>query len=181
MIGSRTPLPADRHVAQPADCGEGPVDSAGGGGLRAGRVGRAVRLGRYSRVDQGVLHQTPGDRGSTVVEAVLVVPVLMVLLLLVVQFVLWSHAAQSVQAAAAEGDRVARSYGGEQSSGVQQAEAMLQDSGSSVTDAHVTLTVLAGDLVEVQVTGDAVTVLPGLTLAVSAVQVGPIQEFRAAE
>ena len=114
-------------------------------------------------------------------EAVVIVPVLMVLLLIVVQFVLWSHAAQTVQSAAAEGDRIARSYDAGPNSGTAQADAVLQSPGSSVTGGQVTETLLAGDLVELRVSGDAVSIVPWVTLPVSAVQVGPIQEFRAAE
>ena len=46
------------------------------------------------------------------VEAVLVVPILMVILLVVVQFALWAQAAQVVQLAASEGDRAAMFVGG---------------------------------------------------------------------
>ena len=67
------------------------------------------------------------------VEAVLVVPVLMLLLLVAVQFCLWMHAAQVAQLAASEGDRVARSYGGGPSAGVDAARSVLQGPGSDVT------------------------------------------------
>ncbi len=45
------------------------------------------------------------DAGSSVVEAVIVVPVVMLLLLVAVQFALWMHAVQVAQLAASEGDR----------------------------------------------------------------------------
>ena len=69
------------------------------------------------------------DEGSSVVEAVIVVPVVMLLLLVAVQFALWMHATQVVQLAASEGDRSARSLGGGPVAGVTTARRVV-DSGS---------------------------------------------------
>ena len=63
------------------------------------------------------------ERGSATVEAVLIIPIAMVVLLMAVQFALWSHASQVVHTAASEGDASARSYGG----GVQQGEARAHE------------------------------------------------------
>jgi len=116
-----------------------------------------------------------------VVEAVFIVPVLMLLLLVLVQFVLWAHAAQVVQLAAAEGDRTARAVGGTATAGSVRAHSILADPGSDVQSSSVVVAVLPGDLAEVRVRGQADSILPGLSLPVSATQVGPIQEFRASE
>lgn len=115
------------------------------------------------------------------VEAVLVVPVVMVILLIVIQFALWAHAAQVAQLAASEGDRAARSWGGGTSAGVIEAQSVLHGPGSGLGSSAVTVDVIPGDLARVTVTGSSVSVLPGLSLPVSATQVGPIQEFRASE
>jgi Flp pilus assembly protein TadG len=122
-----------------------------------------------------------GDRASVTVEAVLVVPVLMLLLLVVVQFVLWAHAAQVVQLAASEGDRAAQSLNGSPSQGVERARSVLSGNGSDVSSPSVSVSVLAGDVAKITVTGRAESILPGLSLPVSATQVGPVQEFRASE
>lgn len=119
--------------------------------------------------------------GSATVEAVLIIPIAMVVLLMAVQFALWSHASQVVHTAASEGDASARSYGG----GVQQGEAraheVLQASQSNVISPAVEVSRLPGDKVEVTVTASAVSILPGIHLSVSATQSGTIQEFRASE
>jgi Flp pilus assembly protein TadG len=120
------------------------------------------------------------DDGS-VVEAVLIVPVLMVILLAVIQMALWAHAAQVAQLAASEGDRTARTLGGSASAGVSEAQVILQGRGSDLASSGATITVLPGDLARITVTGRAISILPGLSLPVSAVQVGPIQEFRSSE
>jgi hypothetical protein len=105
----------------------------------------------------------------------------MIVLLVVVQFVLWAHAAQVVQLAASEGDRAARAFGGGAAAGSTAANAVLQGTGSDVSTSTVTVDVLPGDMARVEVQGSSVGVLPGLSLPVSATQVGPIQEFRSNE
>jgi Flp pilus assembly protein TadG len=114
-------------------------------------------------------------------EAVIVIPVLMLLLLVLVQFALWAHAAQVAQLAASGGDRAARTMGGSVALGTAQAQSILGAPGSDVSKSSVVVTVLPGDLAEVRVSAHAESILPGLSLPVSATQVGPIQEFRAAE
>lgn len=114
-------------------------------------------------------------------EAVLVIPAVMIVILAVVQFALWAHAAQVVQLAASEGDRSARAFGGGSAAGSAAARAILQGPGSDLSTSGLTVDVMPGDVARVQVQGTAVAVLPGLSLPVSAIQVGPIQEFRPSE
>jgi hypothetical protein len=116
-----------------------------------------------------------------VIEAVLIIPVLMILLMVIVQLVLWAHASQVTQLAASEGDRTARSLGGGMPAGISQAQFVLRESGSSLHSSQVTGTVLPGGQAEITVTGQALTVFPGFKLSVSSVQVGTVQEFRPSE
>jgi len=106
------------------------------------------------------------------------VPVVMLLLLVAVQCALWMHAAQVVQLAASEGDRTGRSMGGGQQAGVASARAVVNGPGSDVVGAQIATSVLPGDALWLRVSGRAASVLPGLSFAVSASAVGPIQEFR---
>jgi hypothetical protein len=50
-----------------------------------------------------------------------------------------------------------------------------------MASSSVTGQLLSGDQVQVTVTGRAVSIVPGLSLPVSAVSVGPVQEFRGSE
>jgi hypothetical protein len=134
-----------------------------------------------SHVGNVAVPRAAADDGSTVIEAVLVIPVLMLLLLIVIQFALWSHAAQVAQLAASTGDRTARSIGGGPAQGADRARSVLNGPGSDITSSTVSFSVLPGDLVEITVTGKAETILPGFSLPVSAKLVGPIQEFRGSE
>ena len=115
------------------------------------------------------------------VEAVFVIPVLMLVLLVIVQFCLWMHASQVAQLAASEGDRVARSYGGGAAAGTASAQGVLRGPGSNVTGSSVTVAMLPGNSEVLRVTGQATSVFPGLSFTVSASANGPIQQFRGSE
>ena len=111
----------------------------------------------------------------------------MLVLLAVVQFALWAHAAQVAQLAASEGDRVARSPGASPAAGtaaalaagVDRARYVMEGPGSDLQSARALASTLPGDRVRFSVTGTALRILPGLPLPVSATVVGPVQEFRA--
>ena len=118
------------------------------------------------------------DDDGSVVEAVVVIPVAMLLLLAVVQFALWAHAAQVVQLAASEGDQVTRTTGGSVAAGEARAESVLSGSGPVVSATSAVVSIGAGDQATITVTGQAEAVLPWLHLPVSATQIGPVQEFR---
>ncbi len=115
------------------------------------------------------------------VEAVIVIPVLMVVLLAVVQCALWAHAGQVVGLAASEGDRTARSMNAGPAAGVARARSIVSGPGGDLASSDVVSEILPGDLVRITVTGRAVAILPGLSLPVSSAVVGPIQEFRGSE
>ncbi len=111
-------------------------------------------------------------------EAVILVPVLMVVLLLAVQCALWAHAAQVVQLAAAEGDRIARADGGSAVAATSTARGVVTAGNSSVTSASVVVDPLPGEEVAVTVDGRAVSVLPWVRLPVHATVAGPVQTYR---
>jgi Flp pilus assembly protein TadG len=112
---------------------------------------------------------------------VVLVPVLMIVLLVLIQFALWAHAAQISQLAASEGNRVSRTLGGTPAEGVGQAQSVLEGSGSDLGASQTTVGMEGGDEVRTTVTGNAVSLLPGLTFPVIAVVTGPLQEFRGSE
>jgi hypothetical protein len=129
----------------------------------------------------GSLGRQQGEDGSTVIEAVLIIPLLMILLMVIVQLVVWAHASQVTQLAASEGDRTARSLGGGMPAGISQAQFVLRESGSVLKWSQVSGTLLPGGQAEITVKGQAITVFPGFKLSVSSVQVGTVQEFRPSE
>jgi len=113
---------------------------------------------------------------------VIAVPAAMLLVLLVVQACLWAQAASLVSSAANQGQEAAGVDGGTLTSGVATARAvMASGAGREVQHVTVVASLLAGDTVEVTVSGDAEPILPWLHLHVSAVRAGPKQEFRDTE
>ena len=119
------------------------------------------------------------EAGSVAVEAVVIVPIAMIVVLFAVQACLWAHAATLVQGAATAGDEAACALGGTPTAGVLEARTVLGATASKVvTDPSVQAQELTGGMVEMKVSGNAEAILPWLHLPVSATRVGTSQEFR---
>ena len=115
--------------------------------------------------------------GSTVVEAVILVPVLLVLVLLAVQMAIWAEAAWAAQTAAIDGQRAASTAGTTQA-GAAAATSVLSSSGSVRSFAGPQVRFDPSGTVGVSVHADAWTVLPWIHLPVAADRRGPLQRFR---
>ncbi len=119
------------------------------------------------------------DRGSEVVEIVLIVPVLMLLLLLGLQLAVWGLAAHAVSLGVTEGGAVARQLS-RTGSAIRTVTADVHAvAGSLVNPLSVAVRPLPGGFVAVSASGVVPSVLPGVHLHVSALSVGPVQGFRA--
>ncbi len=125
-------------------------------------------------------HIRGDERGSTVVEAVLLIPVALVLILFVVQACLWAHAAQVVESAAAQGVQVAVDLGGTPEQGIDSARAFMATD-RSIMAPEVSVLSLPGDQVQVEVSATAASIVPWLHLGVTATRRGTVQEFRSDE
>ena len=140
---------------------------------------RRLASGSY---EPGCEQEHPRQRGSVALEAVIVIPVAMVLVLFAVQACLWAHAAALVQSAAAEGDQVACALGGSPGAGVDRAQAFLAATAAAVVAGPtVTSSEPAAGEVQIDVRGTAEGILPWLHLSVTASRRGTVQEFRSAE
>lgn len=132
--------------------------------------------------DDGEPTASPDERGSSAVEAVVVVPVAMLVVLVAVQACLWARATAMVQTAAAEGDQAACDLGGSMSSGIGRAQQFLASAASgSVTSPAVSGSVPVAGQVEIQVHATAEAIIPWLHLTVSASRRGDVQGFRSGE
>lgn len=119
------------------------------------------------------------SEGSVVLESVVLVPVAMMIILLAVQVCLWAHAATLVQSAATAGEQAATSLGGSPTAGRVAAQAELSLTAKSlVANPLIRSSDLAGDVVEIKVTGTTESIIPWLHLPVSATRDGIRQEFR---
>lgn len=129
--------------------------------------------------------QPRGDRGATVVELALIMPLVLAVVLLIVQVALWFHGRQVADAAAREGARIARAAGpdatGWEGEAEERARSIVRAIGPSVlADAQATAWE-EDDRRGVEVTGRAVQViplLPDLTFTVTARSGGPVECFR---
>lgn len=120
-----------------------------------------------------------GERGSAAVELVLLTPLLMICVLVVVQFALWQHARLVLLAAAQEGARAARAQGGTAEEGRARAFDYIEQIGPDLVSSPAVDVDRGLDIVSVQIRGQAVNIVPGLPLRVTATSAGPVERFRA--
>ena len=122
-------------------------------------------------------HRGRGEEGFA--DFVICLPVFFLLVIVGIQFALWSHAAHLARAAAEQGSQVASGYGSSQSAGTQAAYQFIATTGpGTLTGAQVSTTTLSGDMAQVTVTGRAQALIPWFDLTVSATSDAPIQEYR---
>ena len=128
-----------------------------------------------------------GERGATA-EMVIILPALLLLIFLGIQFALWYHASHVALAAAQEGARAARvanatnpvSARAAEQTGIDTANQFLTGVAPTLLVSHdVQAHVLGGyDQVRVDVTGDVVTIVPGFSVHISEHSEGPVERFR---
>jgi hypothetical protein len=131
---------------------------------RTGLPGRVRRLLR-------------GDRGAVSAELVIATPLLLLMLLAIVQFALWSHATHIAQAAASHGLAAARAQNGTAAAGSASAQQILDQlargplTGASVGADRTT------NSASIRISGTATSVVPFLSLPVHAEASGPVERF----
>ncbi|MEU8393687.1 TadE family protein [Nonomuraea sp. NPDC048892] len=117
------------------------------------------------------------ERGSATLETALVYPAVLLLVLLTMNTALWFHARNLAMAAAQEGLRAGRSHGSSPSAGQTTAEHFIRQAGGSfLTRPEVTVTRDA-DTLEVSVSGQAISLVPLLPLAVTQVARAPVEKW----
>jgi Flp pilus assembly protein TadG len=119
---------------------------------------------------------------------VIVLPALLLLIFLGIQFALWFHASHVALAAAQEGARAARVANAVDSVSARAAERVGEQTAdqflSGVAPTLLTNTRVvakvdgAFDRVRVDVKGDGVTIVPGMTVKISEHSEGPVERFR---
>ncbi|HVW30990.1 MAG TPA: TadE/TadG family type IV pilus assembly protein [Acidimicrobiia bacterium] len=118
----------------------------------------------------------PDESGSASLEAVLLLPVLVVTLLAIVQTALFAHASGVAAAAAREATRTAR-LTGDPGAGRQRASDFLAAHGAQVVLDPVVDASTRGGVASVRISGHAVKLLPLFVLPISASSSGPIESF----
>ncbi|MDP9386967.1 MAG: pilus assembly protein [Actinomycetota bacterium] len=124
---------------------------------------------------------TAGERGATTTELAIVFPVLVAVVLAVVQFGIWYHAAAVARAAASEGVRAMLVVDGTDADGRRRTQEFLDQLGRGVIEAPTVATSRSDDVAVVEIRASAPELLPGLRLPVSARAETPLERFRAAD
>jgi Flp pilus assembly protein TadG len=117
--------------------------------------------------------------GSVSLEIAILAPALLVLVITIVQAGLWFHARNLAQSAAREGATAAASYTATTSAGLARARAFLSEqAGDSLSAATVSTAGSTATLVRVEVTGRALSVLPGVPgMTVTQTATAPSERF----
>lgn len=116
------------------------------------------------------------EQGSVTLEAVLLLPVVILTIVAIVQVALFAHASRLTDAAAREGARTVR-LTGETAAGKERAAAFLDRHGRQVVLRPEIGVKAEGAVASVEVTGHAVSLIPGLRLGVRGSSSGVIEGF----
>lgn len=117
------------------------------------------------------------DRGAVSAELVIAIPLLLLLLLAIVQFAVWSHATHIAQAAASQGLAAARVHSGTASAGTDRAQQLLEQLAQSSLKGASVNSERGLETASVRITGTAAAVLPFLRLPVHAEAAGPVERL----
>ncbi|WP_319018382.1 TadE family protein [Microbispora sitophila] len=157
-------------------------------GKRTERSARGKRAERPVRVERRLRGERRwwgrrGERGATVIELAMLMPIVLAVVLLIVQVTLWFHGRQVADAAAREGARIARAGGsdGWQEAAEGKARQIVQAIGPQLLKNAQAQAWEQGDQRGVEVTGSAVQVvplLPEMTFTITSRFGGPIECFR---
>lgn len=104
-------------------------------------------------------------------------PVVLLMLLAIVQFALWSHATHIAQTAASHGLAAARAHGGSAAEGSTSAQGVLDQLGRGPLKATTITSHRDAQSASLDITGTATSVIPLLTLPVNATATGPVERF----
>lgn len=117
------------------------------------------------------------ERGSATLEAAVVYPAVLLLILLAVNTALWFHARNIALSAAQEGLRVGRAYGSTLSAGHEAATRFASEVGGSFLGSPTVSVDRRADVVTVTVSGQAISLVPLLRVPVNQVARAPLEKW----
>lgn len=116
------------------------------------------------------------DRGIASIELVILAPILLSLLLGAIQAGLWFYARNLALTAAQESTHVARGTDGDTAKGQAAASSYLERTSSGMlTDTAVSVST-DGTTVTTTVTGNSISLIPGVEISVSQSATGPVEK-----
>ncbi|GAA5079104.1 TadE/TadG family type IV pilus assembly protein [Streptomyces similanensis] len=118
------------------------------------------------------------DRGDTSVQIAIVFPFVLVAAMAVIQTSMWYYARQTALTAAREGATTARAYQSSPADGAAQARAVLNRTAGDSLRGYSVIASSDGQRVRVQVSGTAMSMIPGLSgLRVTQSASGPVERW----
>ncbi len=138
---------------------------------------RAARTRAARALAERIRRALRGDRGEVTVELVIATPLLLLALLAIIQFAVWSHATHVAQAAASQALAAARTQDGTTSSGQAAGQRLLDDLAAGPLREPQLAVSRGAAAVSVSIRGEAAAVLPGVHLHVHAEASGEIERF----
>jgi len=117
------------------------------------------------------------DRGEVTIEAVVIIPVIVVLTLLIVQFVLVWHGRHVAQAAAQTAARSAAAYQAAQGAGPAAGDAYLAEVAPNLLPHRSVTAVVDADTATVTVHADVLTVIPFASFDIQETSTAPREVF----
>lgn len=123
-------------------------------------------------------HARGDEEGSSAIEMVILFPVTLLVVLVIIQFGIWYHAADIARAAAQQGVKTASAYGATAGAGQAQANAVLDDNGRSMIAGSTVTPFRDGAVARMTVSGTALTVVPILHLPIHETATAPVEAFR---
>ena len=121
-----------------------------------------------------------GDRGDVTAEAVIIIPVIVVLTLLVVQFALVWHGRHVAQAAAQTAARSAAAYQAGPGAGLAAGQAYLTEVAPNLLSSSNLTVTRSLDSASASVHAEVLTVIPLLTIAIQEDAAAPLETFSVA-
>ena len=118
------------------------------------------------------------ERGEGSLEVVLVMPAVIGLIVLVIQFALWAHAAQVAIAAAQDGAQAARLQGASAEAGRARALDFLSQAAPTLIASPVVTATRGPEVATVTVRGSVASIVPGLHLSVEEAARATVERFR---
>ncbi|MEU3795954.1 TadE family protein [Streptomyces fructofermentans] len=117
------------------------------------------------------------DRGDTSIQMAIVFPFVLLATVAVIQASMWYYARQIALTAAREGLTTARAYQSSPAHGAARARDVLERvAGDSLRGYSVTVN-SSGQRIQVQVTGTAMSMIPGMDLQVTQSASGPVERW----
>ena len=118
------------------------------------------------------------ESGAATLEAVLVFPILLLLIMFCIQVALWYHAAALADAAAQDGVRAARVQGANATDGVVRANQLLDQAGRTIIQHRQVTASRTSVAARVEVRGRCIDLVPFVSLPVHAVAESTTELFR---